>query len=185
MKIHTIIESKILKLWKLVITFLCTVKKTEQKRYLSLTQERLLLQKRQNGISLKKVLNGIKIMLPKTILVTLNTIASVISAKRNLKGKLSIKSFAQIIASQRIDGNLVLTMLLENARNAKNNLSQTNIKRKTIVQLSVEGQDIDDVYDLTVDECHEYFANGILVHNCDATRYAVTDALNNSDFNIY
>lgn len=27
------------------------------------------------------------------------------------------------------------------------------------------------VYNLTVDGCHEYFANGILVHNCDSLRY--------------
>jgi len=27
------------------------------------------------------------------------------------------------------------------------------------------------VYNLTVSECNEYFANGVLVHNCDATRY--------------
>jgi hypothetical protein len=25
------------------------------------------------------------------------------------------------------------------------------------------------VYDLTIEDCHEYFANGILVHNCDPT----------------
>ena len=32
----------------------------------------------------------------------------------------------------------------------------------------------DFVYDLTVEDVHEYFANGILVHNCmDASRYAV------------
>jgi hypothetical protein len=32
------------------------------------------------------------------------------------------------------------------------------------------------VYDLTIEDCHEYFANGILVHNCmDAISYgAVT-----------
>ncbi len=29
------------------------------------------------------------------------------------------------------------------------------------------------VYNLTVEGMHEYFANGILVHNCDAARYAV------------
>lgn len=29
------------------------------------------------------------------------------------------------------------------------------------------------VYDLTVDGAHEYFANGVLVHNCDALRYLV------------
>ncbi|MGP6175425.1 hypothetical protein [Corynebacterium sp. A21] len=29
------------------------------------------------------------------------------------------------------------------------------------------------VYNLTVDDNHEYLANGIPVHNCDALRYAV------------
>ena len=30
------------------------------------------------------------------------------------------------------------------------------------------------VYDLTVEDAHEFFANGVLVHNCiDATRYAL------------
>jgi hypothetical protein len=27
------------------------------------------------------------------------------------------------------------------------------------------------VYNLTVDAVHEYYANGVLVHNCDAARY--------------
>lgn len=29
----------------------------------------------------------------------------------------------------------------------------------------------EQVYDLEVEDVHEYFANGVLVHNCDATRY--------------
>jgi intein/homing endonuclease len=34
------------------------------------------------------------------------------------------------------------------------------------------------VYDLTVEDAHEYFANGILVHNClDALRYATLTRL--------
>jgi hypothetical protein len=28
-----------------------------------------------------------------------------------------------------------------------------------------------DVYNLTIDAAHEFFANGVLVHNCDALRY--------------
>lgn len=35
---------------------------------------------------------------------------------------------------------------------------------ETIVR--IESGDVVDVYDLEVNECHEYFANGILVHNC-------------------
>jgi phage terminase large subunit len=36
------------------------------------------------------------------------------------------------------------------------------------------------VYDLMVEDCHEYFANGVLVHNCvDALRYFALNKLNN------
>ena len=34
-------------------------------------------------------------------------------------------------------------------------------------------QDNQPVYNLTVDTVHEYFANGVLVSNCDARRYGV------------
>lgn len=34
-----------------------------------------------------------------------------------------------------------------------------------------------DVYNLSVNEHHEYYANGILVSNCDAARYAVAEIL--------
>jgi hypothetical protein len=57
-----------------------------------------------------------------------------------------------------------------------------NIARKSLVQRKQTGQDIvvkyvvdsveessdgvHEVYDLMVFGCHEYFANGVLVHNC-------------------
>lgn len=35
-----------------------------------------------------------------------------------------------------------------------------------------------EVYDLFVEDCHEYYANGILVHNCiDAARYAIVSKI--------
>ena len=42
--------------------------------------------------------------------------------------------------------------------------------------MSIEPTDrYEFVYDLTVEDAHTFFANGILVHNCmDALRYAVT-----------
>lgn len=33
-----------------------------------------------------------------------------------------------------------------------------------------------DVYNLTVEGTHEFFANGVLVHNCDAARYAIASS---------
>jgi hypothetical protein len=43
-----------------------------------------------------------------------------------------------------------------------------------------------DVYDIMVEDCHEYFANGILVHNCiDAVRYATYSVLSKPNFGRY
>lgn len=39
---------------------------------------------------------------------------------------------------------------------------------RTVEPLHEEG----DVYNITVDDAHEFFANGVLVSNCDAARYA-------------
>jgi hypothetical protein len=36
---------------------------------------------------------------------------------------------------------------------------------------------IERVYDLNIDKDHEYFANGVLVHNCDALRYGIFSKL--------
>ena len=39
------------------------------------------------------------------------------------------------------------------------------------------------VYNITVEDEHEYFANGILVSNCDSIRYAIhTHHLRNTEF---
>jgi len=40
------------------------------------------------------------------------------------------------------------------------------------------------VYDLTVENNHEYFANGVLVHNCDAMRYAIYSHFDKPTFKI-
>lgn len=48
---------------------------------------------------------------------------------------------------------------------------------------SVEPSGFGDVYSITVDEAHTYFANDILVKNCDALRYAVvTEHMYNRNF---
>ena len=42
----------------------------------------------------------------------------------------------------------------------------------------------EEVFDLTIEDCPEYFANGILVHNCDLTRYLLTYAFA-SEYELY
>lgn len=49
-------------------------------------------------------------------------------------------------------------------------LAQSNVHtscQAQIKQVTTETKKISKVYDLTIADCHEYFANGILVHNCD------------------
>ena len=44
----------------------------------------------------------------------------------------------------------------------------------TVVSVTFDGPA--EVFNLTVSGCHEYFANGVLVHNCyDEVRYMVLD----------
>lgn len=84
---------------------------------------------------------------------------------------------AQTNAIQNTDATKALTTLKESARFAGKNIALTNIEEvKLVVESAVrscrEEQEPADVYNLTVDEVHEYFANGFLVHNCiDAIGY--------------
>lgn len=84
---------------------------------------------------------------------------------------------AQTNAIQNTDAMKGLTMLQKSAQSAGKNIALTNIEEvKLVVESAVrscrEEQEPADVYNLTVDEVHEYFANGFLVHNCiDAIGY--------------
>lgn len=87
-------------------------------------------------------------------------------------------NFVQINANQHGAENLALMMKKGSAHNAKVNLYVTNTVKKNVVADHVRiVKEIPlelCVYDLTVKDCHEFFANGILVSNCiDSIRYAL------------
>ena len=73
------------------------------------------------------------------------------------------------------------------ANGVKKNLQLTNIKNKdfvvkNVVQVIQEQKNVAEVYDLSVENEHEFFANGILVHNCiDAVRYALDGYIRDDD----
>jgi hypothetical protein len=53
-----------------------------------------------------------------------------------------------------------------------NKIYNSSIKLETITNIKKHNKRIVEVYDLMIDETHEYIANDILVHNCiDAIRY--------------
>jgi phage terminase large subunit len=56
----------------------------------------------------------------------------------------------------------------------KDRQAPTNFAIQTarLKRFEEEGESFEDVYDLTVEDAHEYFVSGVLVHNCmDAARY--------------
>jgi hypothetical protein len=55
------------------------------------------------------------------------------------------------------------------------NLLSTSIQEHKLVQINVVESWEEEVFDIMVEDVHEYFANGVLVHNCmDTTRYIAT-----------
>jgi hypothetical protein len=86
-------------------------------------------------------------------------------------------NFAPMLAKAHGEGRQELTTWKESARYAENLSRSTNTLTLDVVPVVVErvqGQSkLETVYDLTVEDAHEFFANGVLVHNCiDALRYS-------------
>jgi len=84
--------------------------------------------------------------------------------------------FAQMRVKQNTAESRALTMKHGFAKPAGNRLKPTNTATKKPVRVVAQahlsrGR---DVYNLEVEGTHEYFANGVLVHNCmDSARYAL------------
>lgn len=101
---------------------------------------------------------------------------NVLSVGYNTKQKTVRKasSFALMGANQISDCGLALMTSEENVYSAKNHSSETNTQRRSFVHVdAVNPCGQQDVYNLTVENSHNYFANGILVSNCDSLKYLI------------
>lgn len=161
----------------------CTVKKNPVGRQ---AQKRLhtsikLLKKQRNGIGPQKVVNGIKTMQGKDSRNYPSDGRLANAAERNLNiSRLIYQDSVQTPVNPVGVGKSGQTMKPVSVSAAEKNLRQTTIPTPSLVQKVVlqsiggNGSRTEQVFDLCVADCHEYFANGILVHNClDALRYAV------------
>jgi uncharacterized protein YjbI with pentapeptide repeats len=132
----------------------------------------------KNGIEAKREENGIQIIakdMPKnSSLESMNANNAELNFSRNhLEGS----SFARISVSQHGEEILVLIMNLEYANTVGSNIQQINTQSKDFVVSGVSHK-AEEVYNLTVAELPEFFANGVLVHNCiDSIRYALEPAM--------
>lgn len=132
----------------------------------------------RHGIRLKKAGNGIANMLKKFLGRLCRGFQPVTDVAIPMKAS-AHADFVAMPASRHGEESTVWTISTSNAKDVGRYSDLTGTQSLFIAQdrvLSVDNSGIaDKVYDLTVDGEHEFFANGILVHNCmDALRYSLT-----------
>jgi PBSX family phage terminase large subunit len=137
------------------------------------------------GTALRRVLSGTKSM-GKTLGNSLFDRFIVNNAEPNIKREsYPSQDFVRINVSQNGVEVLVLMMRLKTALSVLRGLEETSMPRENsaqkVVPSKIRGKR--DVYNLTVKDKHEFYANGILVANClDALRYVLFSHFFNKDF---
>jgi hypothetical protein len=130
----------------------------------------------RSGIGLRKAVFGIKNMASWDGKQGRKLKQYVRNAEKSLPLRHIIKNIAAMLVNLAQEGNLELTISNGHALFAVKGLSQANIQEQYIVLAlaqTVQRVESNKVYDITVEEAHEFFADGILVSNCvDSLRYA-------------
>jgi hypothetical protein len=132
-----------------------------------------------NGTEVKKESSGIESTGEK-LLPTCNqkNLHACIAEKSSGKSQLEVTNSALTIVSQRGEESKGLTTKQESVKSAEKNLLLTNTQKQehvvpcVLASVQVKQKRQSEVYNLMIDEVHEYIANGILVSNCDAFRYS-------------
>lgn len=176
-KIRLTIGSKILNALKGLTIYLSTQRKSQSAN--SAADSTLLDRLPPSGIVQPPGKNGIantSVSLLQKLSRQRNTVVNF--AKRNSPAMppTDQTSFAQTDAKLEIGSCLELMMSKDFAASVRENSQSINTIQKNparVFVLSVCEQARLDVYNLTVAEKPEFFANGILVHNCDCLRYMV------------
>ena len=182
-KTLTTIISKTLNCFQSVFTSKCTAEKEQKKIQNGLkNSKKLALKPLPNGIKVKREKIGINNMLlvillffmKKTLKLTVKVVAQCL---KNQFSKKTLSDFALINVKANGAETMELTTLKKSARNAENLLLPISTTKlyfaHQVVLKSIHGvpKGKRQVYDLCIEDNHEYFANEVLVHNCDAARY--------------
>jgi len=135
--------------------------------------------RQQSGIKVQPAKNGIKntpLNLPLDSTKKSRLCAQFAQSPTLRQLSLLLSRFAQIPAILKSGGFLKKTMKLGSVIGARPNLAATNTLNKDSVVGLVTREILtqkEPVYNIKVNgPLHEYYANGILVHNCDSVLYA-------------
>lgn len=143
-------------------------------KHQKLPKNGIIQQKEENGIDYKG-LKSLEIEQKK------NTLASVVEVNSARKHSV-FQNSVQIDAKANGEEIRDLIMKKEHASTVVRPSLQTNIAKNDFVvefvakSISTLKEYEQPTYDIEVEDMHEFFANGILVHNCiDATRYVILE----------
>lgn len=143
-------------------------------KHQKLLKNGIIQQKEENGIDYKG-LKSLEIEQKK------NTLASVVEVNSAQKHSV-FQNSVQIDAKANGEEIRDLIMKKEHASTVVRPSLQTNIAKNDFVvefvakNISTLKEYEQPTYDIEVEDMHEFFANGILVHNCiDATRYVILE----------
>ena len=151
-----------------------------------------VLRRLRPGISQKREESGTVSMVLKHISRSLLLTGNAAIAAQYLKPKHIIKSFAPINVNHKPEGIQRLMTCKGSVNIVDQGSSVINTQHgdfaqgHVITSIKKEFDSVDMVYDLTVAQCHEFFANGVLVHNSlDAIRYGVTHIRRKPNYGKY
>jgi phage terminase large subunit len=137
---------------------------------------RLSARSRRRGTPVRKGAPGTPSMLASLVLVPIPSGPKPVSsaALPSRRGRLALRGSARTVARQgratRAE-SITSSGLVRRAVSTSRSIGTNGPAIAPARVLSVSDAGRADVYNLTVDGEPEYFANGVLVHNCDATRY--------------
>ena len=182
---HLITTSQICKLLKCQHITKCTWLMKKEKSKVGKHLKTLLNQQPANGINHKTDGSGIK-NLCKVELQKQKQKLNARSVKKHLLGMLGLGSILNsVVCNAKQDMGKGFTepindtMSKKNVLSAQKNIQLANGLKQNAVTAHVVGN-YEKVYDLQIENNHEYFANNILVHNCsDLTEYLICYAFQN------
>lgn len=123
---------------------------------------------------LKKTLNGLKTFIQKVLSLQKNGT----NLKREKNGIRNMVKKCGLIENIK---RLIVNYAEKNTKLEKQQAQNIAIKTVKLKHLDLGESHKANVYDLMIEDEHEYFANGILVHNCiDALRYVALNKINKS-----
>ena len=146
-------------------------------KYTTMNTLQTFAQRQQSGINQKKDESGTQNTANVFLKIgnLLKSYVSNVGEFSKQKTKRVLQDSVQTIAGLHLEEKSELMTLTECASNVEKHSESTSMLRKSIAQKSV-------VYNLTVEGKHEFFANGILVHNC--LRYILAELPDDPDYLI-